>query len=151
LSFCSIFSANEGSFCDGTFVGEIRSGREYIKIPAGVLPFARDGGGSMVYLDLSPDGGGRVVAFVEGLPEWAGRRTESAFIEIAASFDEYVDKLRIDREAVIDTLTHDASEPSHLQATEEWLDIGMPNWREDAGLVDALSTARRRIESCQAQ
>jgi hypothetical protein len=147
LSFGSIFSANEGTFCDGTFVGEIRSGREYIKIPAGVLPFARDGGGSMVYLDLSTDGAGRVVAFVEGLPGWTGRRTDSQFVEIAASFDEYVDKLRIDRESVVDILSHDTSELSHLRTTEEWLDIGMPNWREDAGLGEALSTARRRIEA----
>jgi hypothetical protein len=56
---CGLFSADEGTFCDGTFVGEIRSAREYVKIPQGVLPFARDGGGSVVYLDLSLEGNGR--------------------------------------------------------------------------------------------
>jgi hypothetical protein len=80
LCFCGLFSADEGTFCDGTFVGEIRSAREYVKIPQGVLPFARDGGGSVVYLDLSLEGNGRVVAFVTGLPEWTGLRTESGFI-----------------------------------------------------------------------
>src|SRR5262249_53850950 len=104
LCFSGIFSADEGTFCDETFVGEIRSAREYVKIPQGVLPFARDGGGSVVYLDLSGEGNGRVVAFVMGLPEWTGRRTESAFIELASSFDEYVAKLRIDRADVMDTL-----------------------------------------------
>lgn len=145
LSFCGIFSAEDGDFCDETFVGEIRSSREYQKIPSGVLPFARDGGGSMAYLDLSAEGNGRVVAFVQGLPEWAGLRTKSEYIELASSFDEYVKKLRIDREAVIDHLTHDARNVGHVDATEEWLDIGMPSWREDSEIEGAVSAARGRV------
>jgi hypothetical protein len=145
LSFCGIFSTNEGTFCDETFVGEIRAGREYMKIPQGVLPFARDGGGSMVYLDLSPEGQGRVVAFVTGMPAWAGRRQESGFVTLASSFDEYVEKLYLDREAALDHIEHDTTEDSHLQATEEWLDIGLPNWRNDDELVKAVDDARARI------
>jgi hypothetical protein len=145
LSFCGIFSAEEGEFCDETFVGEIRSSREYQKIPPGVLPFARDGGGSMAYLDLSPEGNGRVVAFVQGLPQWTGLRQKSEYIELASSFDEYVEKLRIDREAVIDHLTHDATNLGHVDATEEWLDIGMPSWREDSEIVEAVTAARSRV------
>lgn len=145
LSFCGIFSADEGTFCDETFVGEIRSGREYAKIPLGVLPFARDGGGSIVYLDLSDEGRGRVVAFVEGLPAWTGLRTESAFIELASSFDEYVDKLHIDRGDVIRQLAEDAKEMAHVDATEEWLDVGMPRWRDDPELVEAVRAARRSV------
>ena len=148
LSFCGIFSAEDGDFCDETFVGEIRSAREYQKVPAGVLPFARDGGGSVVYLDLSAQGRGRVVAFVEGLPEWAGLRTESAFVELASSFDEYVSKLRIDRGAVIDHLVHDARSVEHVDATEEWLDIGMPSWRSDPELLEGVQEARRRLGGC---
>ena len=144
LSFCGIFSADEGTFCDETLVGEIRSGREYAKIPVGVLPFARDGGGSLVYLDLSEEGKGRVVAFVEGLPQWTGLRTESAFVELAASFEEYVGKLRIDPEDVVRAMD-DARELSHIEATEEWLDIGLPEWREDARLRSAVEGARRRL------
>lgn len=145
LSFCGLFSADIGTFCDETFIGEIRSGREYTKIPKGVLPFARDGGGSIVYLDLTQNGNGRVVAFVEGLPGWAGKRTESVFIEVASSFDEYMNKLRVDIEAVIDHLENDASELSHVVATEEWLDIGLPNWRTNVSLLGAIQSARERI------
>ncbi|HTN75168.1 MAG TPA: SMI1/KNR4 family protein [Pirellulaceae bacterium] len=145
LSFGSVFCADEGDFLDGTFRGEINSSREYQKVPTGVLPFARDGGGSMVYLDLSPEGKGRVVAFVEGLPEWTGLRTQSAFIELASSFDDYVDKLRIDREMVIDQLRQDAKTTAHIDATEEWLDIGMPRWRQDSEIVGAVADARRRV------
>jgi hypothetical protein len=145
LSFCGLFSADDGDFCDETFVGEIRSGRAYAKIPMGVLPFARDGGGSIVYLDLSPEGQGRVVAFVVGLPGWTGLRQESAFLTLASSFDEYADKLYLDREATLDHLEYDATESSHVQATEEYLDIGQPSWRSDEELVNAIDDARSRI------
>jgi cell wall assembly regulator SMI1 len=145
LCFSSIFCADEGEFLDGTYVEEINSARQYQKIPPGVLPIARDGGGSMLYLDLSPEGKGRVVAFVEGLPEWTGLRTQSAFIELASSFDEYVEKLRIDREMVIDQLRQDAKTEAHVDATKEWLDIGIPKWREDSELAGAVEEARRRV------
>jgi hypothetical protein len=145
LSFCGIFSAEDGDFCDKTFVGEIRSAQKYQKVPQGVLPFARDGGGSIVYLDLSPEGRGRVVAFVEGLPEWTGLRTQSGFIELASSFDEYVNILRIDRGAVIDHLLNDAENPGHVDATEEWLDISLPAWRDDPELLASVQEARRRL------
>jgi hypothetical protein len=148
LSFCGIFAADAGTFCDETLVGEIRSGREHFKLPQGVLPFARDGGGSVVFLDLSSEGNGRVVAFVHGLPAWTGLRGESAFVELAPSFDEYVQKLRIDREAAVEHLEHDATELSHVEATEQWLDIGLPGWREqESALRQAVDEARRRLTS----
>jgi hypothetical protein len=145
LGFSGIFSANDGNFCDGTFVGEIRSSREYQKIPQGVLPFARDGGGSMAYLDLSSQGNGRIVAFVHGLPEWTGLRTHSKYIELASSFDEYVDKLRIDREVLMIQLEEDAQTAEHVNATEEYLDIAMPSWREDSEIEGAVNAARKRV------
>ena len=148
LSFSGIFSADDGDFCDETLLGEIRSAREYQKVPPGVLPFARDGGGSIVYLDLSPEGCGRVVAFVAGLPEWTGLRTESAFVEVASSFDEYVSKLRIDRSSVIDHLQHDVERIEHVDATEQWLSIGMPSWRSDPELAARVDEARRRLGGC---
>lgn len=145
LSFCGLFTADAGDFCDETFVGEIRSGREYAKIPKEVLPFARDGGGSIVYLDLTPEGNGRIVAFVTGLPGWAGKRSDSAFVELASSFDEYIGKLRIDIESAIDHLENDVTELSDILAMEEWLDIGLPEWRGDSSLAEAVATARSRL------
>lgn len=62
------------------------------------------------------------------MPEWTGSiRRESAFIPIAGSFEEYVAKLRLDREAMLDDLKRRTLKPSHLAATEEFLDIGLPN------------------------
>jgi len=145
ISFCSIFSTEPGNYCDETFIGEIKSGRDYAKIPNKVLPFARDGGGSIVYLDLTEEGNGRVVAFVQGLPEWTGLRTESAFIELAATFDEYIRKLRIDRNLLIDQLQNDVSEISHIDATLEWLEVGMPEWRKDQEIMREIECAKNRI------
>jgi hypothetical protein len=127
ISFGSIFSVRAGD--PENLLKEISAAREVTKVPAGVLPFARDGGGSVAYLDLSTEGKGRVVAFVDGLPAWTGRERTSGFTELAASFDEYVNKLHIDREYVLDLLQSDVSETSHVDATEEWLDIGLPGWR----------------------
>jgi len=97
LSFGSIYQTGKdsnGSYGFGTFVGEIESERNgFLEIPRQVLPFASDGGGSYVYLDLTEEGNGRVVAFVHGLPEWTGKPQEDRFIELAASFDEYLDLL----------------------------------------------------------
>ena len=147
LSFCSIFSTRSEESADGeTFLDEPWSAREYAGIPEGVLPFARDGGGSTVYLDLSQEGAGRVVAFVTELPAWAGSsRQESAFISIAASFDDYVSKLRLDREAVLDHLEHDTSEASDLASIVAFLDLGLPGWRDDEELRDAVAEARQRL------
>ena len=147
ISFCGLFRTGAGDFSDETFVGELRSCREFMKIPAGVLPFARDGGGSLVFLDLSSNDGGSVVAFIQGLPGWAGRRTESAFIKIASSFDEYLGNLHLDLEAVIDHLIHDATESSQVIATEEWLDIGLPRWKEDQELMQAVVQAKARLRA----
>jgi len=144
MSFSSIYSAADADKF-GTLVGELRAARERFRIPPGVLPFARDGGASIVFLDMSASGNGRVVAFVEGLPEWTGSRTESAFVELASSFDEYIDKLRIDRDEAIQHLDDGVTELAHIHVMEEWFDIGMPRWREDSQLVRAVQNARVRV------
>lgn len=92
LSFCSIYQTgrdDSGSYTYGTFIGEIEAERQHKNTPREVLPFARDGGSSVVYLDLTREGNGQVVAFVEGLPGWTGLRQENAFIILAPDFLSY--------------------------------------------------------------
>ncbi|MBK8583491.1 MAG: SMI1/KNR4 family protein [Flavobacteriales bacterium] len=144
MSFCSFFSSAASSK-PGCFLGEIRMARENQGLPFGVLPFARDGGGSMAFLDLSATGAGRVVAYIHGLPLWAGLRTDSQFVELAASFDEYLSRLRLDIDGVLDSLAFDTSAIDHVLATEELLDIGLPLWRSNGLLVSAVFEARRKI------
>ena len=47
---------------------------------------------SVVFLDLTPEGNGRVVAYVEGLPGWDGDPA-SAFVVLAPDFAGFVDGL----------------------------------------------------------
>ncbi|HET9494721.1 MAG TPA: SMI1/KNR4 family protein [Chloroflexia bacterium] len=101
MAFNVIFSTKpdeRGTYGYDTFIGEIKNARQVFQVPPAVLPFSHDGGGSMLFLDLTPEGNGRVVAFVEGLPAWTGLRKESAFIEVAHSFSEFVDLLYPDPE-----------------------------------------------------
>lgn len=96
LSFCGIYLAGKnesGQYGHETFVHEIESEREYKNIPKEVLPFARDGGASVVYLDLTSEGDGRVIAFVHGLPTWASKHQDDRFIEVAPSFAGYIEML----------------------------------------------------------
>jgi hypothetical protein len=143
LCFAELFSTDDADRF-GTLIGEIRRGRQTIELPVGVLPFAGNGASSL-YMDLSRDGEGRVIAFVHGLPAWTGLRTESEYIELAASFDAYVDMLRIDRADAMEALATTVKTIEHVEATEEWLDIGLPQWRDDAELSAAVAQARRRV------
>jgi hypothetical protein len=133
MSFCSVYSTHpkNGTFGEGSVIGEIQRERTIRVIPATVLPFAGDGD-NCVYLDLTVPGTERVVAFIEGLPEWTGLATESRFIHIADSFDGYLDRLTIDQEQ-IRTLLEEATRTGNdqqLAAIIEYLAIGLPNWRE---------------------
>ncbi len=145
MSFSGLFSASDDEASVETFISEIHSARQYANMPKGVLPFARDGGGSVLYLDLTDEGKGRVIAFVHGLPEWAGARSESALIELAASFDDYIDRLYISRDDVIDRLEHDAGDAESLAGIIEQLDIGMPEWKRDVLIADAVTAAKQRL------
>jgi hypothetical protein len=126
-----------------TFLGELEAAWRIGPISREVLPIARDGGGSMLFLDLTAEGGGRIVAFVHGLPAWAGGRQTDAFVEVAPSFSDYISKLFISEELARD-LIDDAQgqgDRARLAEIREWLEIGMPDWRDRLG-SDALEPDR---------
>ncbi len=92
LSFCTVYQTGKdesGSYGYETFIGEIQMERQHKNTPKEVLPFARDGGSSVVYLDLTAEGNGRVVAFVHGLPDWASNHQEDRYIVLAPDFLSY--------------------------------------------------------------
>lgn len=92
-----------------------------------VFPIARDGGGSVLYIDLRD--GYKVVAFVEGLPGWAGLRQENSLVVVAESFNDYLSKLTLSDETIEYHINNfDVSEASAL-ATVEWLDSVRGDWR----------------------
>ena len=92
LSFCSVYHTgkdDDGRYGYETFIGEIQMERQHKNTPREVLPFARDGGSSVVYLDLTAEGNGRVIAFVHGLPDWASPHQEDRYIVLAPDFLSY--------------------------------------------------------------
>jgi len=138
LVFGGLFSTQRSPSAQSdweTFLGELKAAREAFRLPHQVLPIARDGGGSMLFLDLSEAGQGRVVAFVHGLPAWTGLRQTNAFVDVAPSFSGYVDKLYIPedlaREAV--DAAKNQSNQERLKAIRDWLEVGMPDWRSRLG------------------
>jgi hypothetical protein len=126
----------KGEYSEGTFLWEIEAERQVKRLPREVLPFAHSGDDGVVFLDLTDRGAGRVIAFIPG---WAGGSEgagKSSFVVLAPSFADYVSLLRVDaleceraaREAF------DTKDPLRIQAIREYLDIGLPDWRERFGL-----------------
>jgi hypothetical protein len=98
-----------------------------------LLPIAEDGGGSTLFLDLSPETHGRVLAFVFGLPAWTGPERAAGIGVVADDFDGYLDLLFIDDDTAEgiweDALEDEPTDPWRL-AVERWLDHGRPGWRD---------------------
>lgn len=76
----------------GSMLHELSAERRTKGVARELLPFASDGGASVVFLDLTPEGSGRVVAYVEGLPGWDGD-PHSAFVVLAGSFAAFLERL----------------------------------------------------------
>ena len=146
MSFPGMFNADEGDFCDETLVGEIRAARQYMDMPQKILPFARDGGDSMLFLDLSDEGQGQVLAHIRELPAWTGPRAPAGLMVLAPSFDAYIDSLYLDKAIAIRNLEQYASQASHLAASAEYFDIGLPGWRDDPEIGPLFR--RMEIEFC---
>ncbi|MGI4789400.1 MAG: SMI1/KNR4 family protein [Janthinobacterium lividum] len=135
MMFCDIFHAGrdrQGEHGDGTLVGEIRGHRRFLGLPPGVLPFARDGGDSTVYLDLTKEGAGRVIAWVHGMPAWTGHRLDDGWVTVASNFDEYVSLLQLDEADAVSLLEEalKRNNPQQTDASRQFLDLALTGWRD---------------------
>lgn len=122
---------NRGEYGYGTVLGELRELRDVFSLPKEVLPFAVCGGDINLFLDLTEEGQGRIVAFLEGLPEWAGSREESEFVEVASSFEDFLISLRLDEEEIMEDL-QSAIEKKNREWHEtniEYLNFCLPEWK----------------------
>ncbi|MDZ5603829.1 SMI1/KNR4 family protein [Pseudomonas sp. RP23018S] len=110
---------------------ELEQLREVEGFPAtGLLPIGRDGGASVLLLDLR-DGRQDVAAMVAGLPAWTGRRQQGdEYVVLAESFDAYLALLHLSDATVADHIQRFLITPESIAATLEWLDSGSPGWRE---------------------
>ena len=119
----------------GTLIGEFRAHPSTFmaeELPAPLLPVARDGGGSELYLDVREEFHGTVWAFMHGLPHWAGGDEQDRGGVVAASWDDYLGMLFIDEE-MAQEIWEDAvagAEDDWLGPVMDWLDAGLPGWRD---------------------
>lgn len=97
-----------------------------------LLPIAADAGGSSLFLDLTPNGYGRVLGYVFGLPAWTGSDRGSMVGVLADDFHGYLDALFVDEETAEWAweyyLGYEPTAPWR-PVIEEWLDEGLPGWR----------------------
>jgi hypothetical protein len=134
----SIGRNRQGEYGEGNMLWELEAERQVKNLPRGVLPFAHSGDDGVVFLDLTATGAGRVVAFVPG---WAGGVegvAKSSFVVVAPSFSEFVGMLHVDV-AEAERAAREAfasGNPEQIQGVREYLDIGLPDWRERFGLMD---------------
>jgi hypothetical protein len=128
----------DGGYGWGTLLGEYRQQtRSHLadRLPlAGLLPVARTGGDDdRLFVDLRPEGYGRVLGYRCGLPAWTGLPTDDWFGELAPDFDAYLDALVVDRDEAADAWADaaelDPRDPVRL-AVVQWLDQELPGWRE---------------------
>lgn len=136
ISLGSIFrvGTNErGEYGYGTLLGELREHRREKRLPQQVLPFSQGGGDVWFYLDLTPEGSGRVVVFLQGLPEWTGRSQDSRFVQVAPSFNAFLDSLRVDESYAIDNLRNALAQGRQdwITANVEYLEFCLPQWRQE--------------------
>ena len=126
LSFGALYAVALGSW--ETLPFELTEVRQQNGFPNElVLPIARNGGGSMLFLDLRNSY--RVVAFVHGLPAWTGLRQQDTLVNVAPTFHDYLDALYISDDMIVDAITHFDPKYNVPEMMAEWFDTGSPNWR----------------------
>ena len=121
------------SYSSETILGEIETAREIWQIPPQVLPFGSEGAECEFFLDLTPEGNGRVVVYLAGLPAWTGRRPDDAFVPVANSFTEFIDSLAVEPDMLTELLAdaRAAQDEPYAKALEEVLARSLPGWWEE--------------------
>jgi hypothetical protein len=139
-SFCDLYrlGADEaGGYGWETLLGEYRRQSHWWlakEIPLqALLPIARTGGeDDTLFVDLSPQSYGRVLAYRSGRPAWTGQRQTDWFDVVAEDFDAYLDCLFVDDYSAKDCWYGvwglDPADPVR-RTVEEWLDHEVPQWR----------------------
>ena len=109
---------------------ELERARRRPGYPAtGLLPIGRDGGASLLLLDLR-EGRQDVAAMVAALPAWTGRRQQGdEYVVLAESFHAYLALLHVAEETLINHIDSFIINESSVAATLAWLDSGSRDWR----------------------
>jgi hypothetical protein len=92
LCFYALYSTRRplpGRAPGGLILHELELERRLKGLRPGLLPVAGDGGTSVLYVDLSPERYGCVVAYVEGLPGWDGT-PEGCYVDVAPGLSAFL-------------------------------------------------------------
>ncbi len=115
----------------GSFEKELELSREAAQLPRQVLPFARDDSGCEAYLDLTPEGNGRVVVFVMGIPGHDDQPEDNAWVTVALSFEDFLKQLYVDVEDLAVRMEQAVREKDLAEQTRltDFLDRALPDWK----------------------
>lgn len=116
-----------GFECKTTFSEALRFAQITFQTPQDVLPIANSNWEDFAFLDLTHEGGGRIVTFVMGQPAWPGWNPEAIFVTVAESFAELLDRMYLDDDTV--ELLQEELGDEDDQRIERILDVGRPGWR----------------------
>lgn len=95
----------------------------------GLLPIGRDGGASLLLLDLR-DGRQDVAAMVAALPAWTGRRQQGdKYVVLADSFNAYLALLHVSEQTLVSHIDSFIITDDSVAATLAWFDSGSRDWR----------------------
>ena len=117
----------------GSFEFEIAESRTHAQLPREVLPFARDDSGCEVFLDLTAEGKGSVIAFIQGIEGWENQPKENAYVFIADSFEDYLGMLKLEKEFCAEQLATAVQQDSEAEISHmvQFLNMAYPEWRKD--------------------
>lgn len=101
ICFYNLYSTRPprpGRASPGRMLFELEGERTHKGVAREMLPFASDDGSSVLFLDLTREGGGRVVAFIEGLEGWSGQGFQSSLVTLGTSFEDFARQLYLNME-----------------------------------------------------
>ncbi len=126
VSFSTLFSLTAED-TRNTLRFELTEARRWLGFPRKFLPIAQADRGSTLYLDLRT--GYRVVVQVIGLPVIIAECHGTMLVEVATTFNEYLDSLYISDQTILGAIR--AFDPfiDDPKAMAKWFDAGSPNWR----------------------
>ena len=142
MSFCWLYGTrNEDGDHESfdTLLYELELERREKGLPNQVLPFARDTGASVLYLDLSEKGQGRVLAYIDGLPEDEMNPEDIPYVVVAPDLDDFLSKLYLDVDEQRDMYEEalEDGDDERLVALIEFWQISMPDWKKKFGITES--------------
>lgn len=121
----------------GSFEFEVAESRMHAQLPQQVLPIARDDSGCELFIDMTPDGQGSIIAFIQGIEGWENQPKENAYVFVADSFEDYLGMLQLEKDFCVEQLNEAVEHKSDDTITDlvAFLNKAYADWRNDAAFA----------------